>query len=202
MQANPYEVLGIKEGASQAEIKAAYREQVKKYHPDKHSDNPLQELAEEKLQEINEAYDILTKNPGYKHTGGASRGSSQGNSGAHTNMNSKNEFHEVRVHIDRGNIAAAERMLNNLAPNCGEWYFLKGILAQRKGWMDEAFRNLQTASSMEPSNFEYRQALNQMHGGAQQFRGGAYNRGYGSNNDQLCQLCAGLACLDCLCDCM
>ncbi|HAF60007.1 MAG TPA: molecular chaperone DnaJ, partial [Clostridiales bacterium UBA9856] len=52
---NPYEVLGIKEGASIEEIKAAYKEQVKKYHPDLHQDNPLYELAQEKLQEINEA---------------------------------------------------------------------------------------------------------------------------------------------------
>lgn len=57
---NPYEVLGIKQGASETEIKAAYRNLVKKYHPDKHQDNPLSELAEEKLREINEAYEMLT----------------------------------------------------------------------------------------------------------------------------------------------
>jgi molecular chaperone DnaJ len=200
MLENPYEVLGVKEGASQAEIKAAYREQVKKYHPDKHSDNPLQELAEEKLQEINEAYDILSKNPGYKHTGGGS--SSGRRQSGNSNMNNRNEFQEIRVNIDRGNIMAAEQMLNRLQPSSAEWYFLKGIVAQRKGWMDDAFRNIQTANAMEPSNFEYRQALNQMQGGAQQFRGNAYNRGYGSNNDDMCKICAGLACLDCMCDCM
>jgi molecular chaperone DnaJ len=58
---NPYEVLGIKPGASEEEIRAAYRELVKKYHPDKYVDNPLADLAEEKMQEINEAYDILVK---------------------------------------------------------------------------------------------------------------------------------------------
>ena len=49
---NPYEVLGIKPGASEEEIRAAYRELVKKYHPDKYIDNPLADLAEEKMQEI------------------------------------------------------------------------------------------------------------------------------------------------------
>ena len=58
---NPYEVLGIKEGASQEEIKSAYRKLVKKYHPDQYGDNPLKELAQEKLAEINAAYDTLTK---------------------------------------------------------------------------------------------------------------------------------------------
>ena len=58
---NPYEVLGVKEGASDEEIKKAYRELVKKYHPDKYVNNPLADLAAEKMKEINDAYDALTK---------------------------------------------------------------------------------------------------------------------------------------------
>ena len=61
---NPYEVLGLKEGASIEEVKKAYRELVKKYHPDRYRDNPLSDLAEEKLREINEAYDYIIKNVG------------------------------------------------------------------------------------------------------------------------------------------
>ena len=61
---NPYEVLGLKDGASIEEVKKAYRELVKKYHPDRYMDNPLSELAEEKLREINEAYDYIIKNTG------------------------------------------------------------------------------------------------------------------------------------------
>ena len=61
---NPYEVLGIKPSASQDEIKSAYRKLIKQYHPDKFSDNPLKNLAEEKMIEINKAYETLTKNSG------------------------------------------------------------------------------------------------------------------------------------------
>ena len=58
---NPYKVLGVSEDATQEEIRAAYLKLVKKYHPDKYTDNPLKELANEKLKEINEAYEMLTK---------------------------------------------------------------------------------------------------------------------------------------------
>ena len=51
-----YEVLGIQKGATDAEIKKAYRQMAKKYHPDvnKAAD------AEEKFKEINEAYEVLS----------------------------------------------------------------------------------------------------------------------------------------------
>ncbi len=69
---NPYEVLGVRQGASLDEIKSAYRELVKKYHPDKYKDNPLESLAQEKMQEINEAYDQIV-------SGRASQNTSQQN---------------------------------------------------------------------------------------------------------------------------
>jgi DnaJ domain len=56
---DPYEALGVRRGATQAEIRAAYRERVARYHPDKHRGNPLEELAEAKLVEINRAYRML-----------------------------------------------------------------------------------------------------------------------------------------------
>lgn len=61
---NPYEILGLKPGASQEEIKSAYRKLVKQYHPDQYVDNPLKDLAQEKLAEINKAYDMLKNDAG------------------------------------------------------------------------------------------------------------------------------------------
>lgn len=53
-----YEVLGLKKGASEAEIKSAYRKAALQWHPDKHPDD--KKAAEEKFKEINEAYQVLS----------------------------------------------------------------------------------------------------------------------------------------------
>jgi curved DNA-binding protein CbpA len=57
---DPYAVLGVGRNAGDAEIRAAYRELVARYHPDKHAGNPLEGLAAEKMAEINRAYEILS----------------------------------------------------------------------------------------------------------------------------------------------
>ena len=51
MIANPYEVLGVSPSASNDEVKRAYREMSRKYHPDSYVDNPLSGLAEEKFKD-------------------------------------------------------------------------------------------------------------------------------------------------------
>ena len=58
---DPYSVLGVSPNASDEEIKKAYRELARKYHPDNYQNNPLADLAEEKMKEINAAYEQITK---------------------------------------------------------------------------------------------------------------------------------------------
>ena len=73
---DPYKVLGVSPSASEEEIKRAYRELARKYHPDNYINNPLADLAQEKMQQINEAYDTIIK----QRQGGGSSYSSQGRS--------------------------------------------------------------------------------------------------------------------------
>ncbi len=193
---NPYEVLGIKEGASVEEIKAAYREQVKKYHPDKHQDNPLYELAEEKLREINEAYDLLMKNQGASggssYNGGTSYG---GNAGRNS------EFAQIRRDLDAGRLDQAEQALERSRNRCAEWFYLRGMVSLRRGWYDDALTNVQTAISMDPNNYEYNNAMNMLMRTTGNYRNAAYGRGYDSRSDEMCRMCQCLICLDCLTDC-
>ena len=58
---DPYQVLGVSPNASDEEIKDAYRKLVKKYHPDKFADSDLAELANEKMKDVNAAYDEIQK---------------------------------------------------------------------------------------------------------------------------------------------
>jgi preprotein translocase subunit Sec63 len=77
---DPFEVLGLERGATKDQIRAAYRELVVRYHPDKHRGNPLEELAAAKLIEINRAYEVLSddaQRAAYEGRGQASRAASE-----------------------------------------------------------------------------------------------------------------------------
>ena len=193
---NPYEILGVREGAGEEEIKAAYRELVKKYHPDKYEGNPLGDLAKEKMQEINEAYDFLMNKKGSK--GGAYGAPEWSGGGAQTSP----EYMDIRRAIDRGDIAYAEAALGRMGVKNGEWYFLHGMVNLRKGWYDQAVNEIQTAVSMEPSNMEYRNALNSVMNATGGYQQGGYQRGYDDTGRQLCQCLSCWCCTDALCNCI
>lgn len=196
---NPYEVLGVRQNASQDEIRAAYKELVKKYHPDRYQNNPLADLAQEKLQEINEAYDTLTKNGNGNYSNFNNNASYQ-STGTHQNTPTQ-EFMEIRRYLDLGNLSAAEQMLAQISNRNAEWFFLSGILSYRKGWYDDASSKIKTAVSMDPSNFEYQRALNSIMNAGQAYRNVSYGKGYSSNDDLLCKLFQCYVCTDCLCPC-
>ena len=186
---NYYEILGIKPGASKDEIRSAYKTLVKKYHPDQYANNPLSDLASEKLKEINEAYDALTKNS-------ASSGNSNYNrSYSSSNNNSNSDYQNIRLLIQQGRINQAEQLLNQNPAQTAEWNYLMGVVFLQKGWHDQGRQYLQRAVQMEPTNFEYRNTLNRIN--TQRHTA----RNYNSQNADMCNICGGLICADCLCEC-
>ena len=193
---DPYSVLGVSPSASDEEVKKAYRELARKYHPDNYQNNPLADLAEEKMKEINEAYDAITKQRagggGYQSSQSYGSSSSQGSYQSYSSANST--YAQVRSLINSGDLAGAERLLYGVNQRDGEWYFLSGSIAYRKGWMDEAMQNYSRAVQMEPNNMEYRQAYNIMQRGA----GGYRPAGYGGGMDAM-DCCTTMLCLNCLC---
>ena len=198
---NPYKVLGVNEGATNEEIRAAYLSLVKKYHPDKYTDPDMKQLANEKLKEINEAYDQLTKNPGKTASSGYS-GAAYG-AGGHGGSYSGPEadrFVRARSLINAGNLDGAKTILDSIQTRNAEWYYLYGIIYLRQGWYDKAREFLGRAYRTEPGNAEYAQAYNTL-----RYTGNPYSRprqstSYG--NCSACDICSGPMCADCCCECM
>ncbi len=197
---DPYEVLGVSRTASDSEIKTAYRDLVKKYHPDNYANNPLADLASEKMKEINEAYDAITKSRGagssYQSGGYQSGGNQSYSYGYQSGGSASSPYAQVRSYINANQLDAADSLLNTAPTRDGEWYYLKGTIAYRRGWLDEARQHYQTACAMVPSNFEYQNALRTVQGGYTPYRQTNYQR---SDMDEACNLCNALLCLNCLC---
>ena len=155
---DPYEVLGVSPDASDDEIKKAYRELARKYHPDNYQNNPLADLAEEKMKEINEAYDAITKTragggSSYSGSGTAQSGYGYGYSSGYQQQSrgsgGQQVYAQARQAVSMGDLDRAEQILQGAIQN-GEWYFLMGSIAYRRGWLDEARQNYQIAVRMEP----------------------------------------------------
>lgn len=187
-------MLGLKPGASEAEIKRAYRELVKKYHPDRYRDNPLAGLAEEKLREINEAYDFLTSRrqvDGDEAWQGRASYRSASGSG----------YARVRQSIDLGDLERAEELLRGLDPREAEWMYLKGLISLRKGWYDQAYQLFSQAAAAAPGNLEYRRAVEQMEAANREYQAAGWGRRQRQGMDP-CSVCTTLWCADCMCECL
>ncbi len=194
---DPYEVLGIPRSATQEQVKAAYRELAKKYHPDRFINSPLAENANKKMQEINEAYDaIISENKDN------SSYASQGYSGKY----SYNTFQQVKNLIQQNRLQEAEEALERMDRNFrdAQWYYLKGQINYKRGWTDQAYTYFSMAYKMNPSNAEYQHAYENM--SAQ--RSGGFRTAQGRNSHTSrngcdgCDICQGLICADCCCECM
>ena len=197
---DPYSVLGVSPSASDDEIKKAYRDLARKYHPDNYQDNPLADLAQEKMKAINEAYDAITKarsgggQTGYSDQGGYQSYGSQSSYQSYDSGYAET-YQRIRQAINTGNLTLADQLLASIPTREAEWYFLSGAVAYRRGWMDEAQRNYQMAASMEPGNAEYRQAMQLVRYGG----GGIYRQTGYQNGCDGCDICTALMCLNCLC---
>ena len=110
MVTNPYEVLGVSPNASNDEVKRAYRELSRKYHPDSYVNNPLADLAEEKFKEVQEAYDQIMKQResggGYSNAGSQSQSqysNTSYNYNNYNNYNNRNNNHRNNRNTDNNN---------------------------------------------------------------------------------------------------
>ncbi len=190
---DPYEILGVRHGATKEEIRDAYRELIKKYHPDKFRDNPdMKNLAEEKVKEINEAYNYLLD-----HVDDPSS-SSSGNG-------DQEIFAQVRQKIEANDLYGAEDLLVKVSDKSNpEWYFLSGLIYFRQGWYDKAENYLKYAHEARPENREYEEEYKRLLRSSRGFSAPMNNPNQGMGNEATTCLscCAALACMDICCHCI
>ncbi len=213
---DPYQVLGVSPSATDEQIKNAYRELARKYHPDNYANNPLADLAQEKMKEINEAYDQIQRQrkqqssragQGYSQGGYSQGGYSRGYAGQGGSSRGGSQFADIRQLLNANRVSDAEELLEGIPQSRrdAEWYFLRGRVFYVRGWLDQAYNYYVRANQMSPGNAEYQTALNQL---MWQRNTGRPAGGYGDyRNVQTggasgCDMCMGLICADTCCECM
>jgi molecular chaperone DnaJ len=190
---DPYEVLGLKRGASTEEVKSAYRKLAKKYHPDMNVNNPLQDLAEEKFKEIQWAYDEIMNG----NTSNAGYGYNYSGSGSSSNTG---DLYSARQYVNSGKFQEAANILRKTNIRNAEWNFLMGVCQVSLGYVNQGMQHVQTAVNMEPSNMEYQNYLNHIYNMQRSYQQRAYS--YGGRSSSSADCCTQLICADCLCECL
>ena len=172
---NPYDVLGIPQNADETELREAYRRLARAYEGDAR-----------RMRELDDAYDAIV----------LSRGQSRGQE-YRSQAGGQTEFGDILRQLQAGRFDDALTLLDGMPPGArtAQWHYLKGCAQRGRGWLEEAERNFEQAVRMEPDNAQYRAARDQS---ASDRKGTAREKG---GEDMCCKVCAGLACLDCLCDC-
>ena len=176
MIGDPYKVLGVSPDASDDEIKRAYRQLAKKYHPDLH---PGDQEAARKMQEINAAYEQI-KNPEKART--SSQGGQSGYGGygydpfggawqQHTQQQSGDNYQRAaEQYIRYRRFAEAQNALNNASQKDARWYYLCALANDGLGNRATALEHIKRAVSMEPDNYEYLQILSILERGESAYR--------------------------------
>lgn len=205
---DPYQVLGVSRGASDEEIKKAYRNLSRKYHPDANINNPNKEAAEEKFKMVQQAYDQIMKEKemgsagGYGSYGGFGSGFG-GYQSRQSGGSSEYESHmrAAANYIQSRHFKEALNVLNAMQGRNAMWYYYSAIANNGAGNNVIALEHAKQASAMEPGNFQYRQLVQQLEGGGTWYRdmqGPFYE--YSSGSSDICmKICIANMICNCCC---
>ena len=159
--------------------------------------NPSSQEAKAKMAELDRAYDEIIMS----RSGSSYSTQSSYSDASYKSYTAPSDFSDIRDKIRSGRLDDAQILLDGV-PESGrtaEWYFLKGNVQQRKGWLEEAYGNFAAACRLEPSNREYKAAFDNM----QNSRSGGYRTVRNEKRGgSFCDVCSALICADCCCECM
>lgn len=199
---DPYQTLGVPRGASDEEIKKAYRNLSRKYHPDANVNNPNKAQAEEKFKQVQQAYDQVMKER-ERGTSGASYGdfgfggyqSRQGNGSSEY----ENYIRAAANYIQSRHYTEALNVLNSMSERNALWYYYSAIANHGAGNNVMAVEHAKKAAELEPGNFQYRQLVQQLEGGGTWYRD--MQRPYYEYSSDGSDFCMKLCIANMICNC-
>lgn len=228
---DPYKVLGVAPGATDEEVKKAYRKLSRIYHPDANINNADSAKAEEKFKQVQEAYKQIMHEREYGSQGtygqtgsgygqggyGGYGGNSYGGFGGfedffggfgqqRTSSSSNDritlELNAAENYINNRCYTEAMNVLNNISERNGRWYYLHAMANAGLGNNVSALEDARKAVQMEPGNALYRRLLNNLENGGQWYQSQGTGYGYGGRTrSSSSNCCWDIICLNCLCNC-
>lgn len=205
---DPYRILGISPDASDDEIKKAYRNMAKKYHPDVNNGSPE---AEQRMKEVNEAYSSIMK----MRKEGASYGYSQGGAGYGGYGNyggygqnqgygysTSPQMQAARNYIHAGHFQEALYLLEQMTERSAEWYYLCGEANLGLGNRVAALNYARQAVSLNPNNLEYRALLSRLEGSSHFYQTSGAEHGFTIPTFLCGNPCLSCCLLNSLCNCL
>ena len=205
---DPYKVLEIDRNAADDEVKKAYRDMCRKYHPDK---NPGNKAAEEMFKIVQEAYSQIMderKNGGYStsasygYTGGFGHNSGQSQYYYSGTSENATRYQAAANYINNGYFKEAFNLLMNMTDRDAMWYYLSALANAGLGNNYMSVQQARTAAAMEPDNVMYQELLRRVSSGEMRYNSWqqGMNAGPGMDGDFCARLCACNICLNLCCD--
>lgn len=140
------EILGLSEGATKEEVKAAYEALREKYLEERFMDGEVGNNAAKMLTQIEIAYNEIINE--LSENAAAEDGDSS--------------FAQVEELIKQGNISEAQRMLDGFNERGARWHYLQSVVFYRKNWINESKKQLEIAIQLEPENEKYKETYKKL----------------------------------------
>lgn len=184
---DPYQILGVSRNANDDEIKKAYRNLSRKYHPDANINNPDKDFAEAKFKEIQQAYQQIIRD---KESG--SNSSSYGSSyesedpfggfgsfwgspfesGSYRQSSASSTDNEEDLHlraaanyINSMHYREALNVLGSIKERSDKWYYYSALANSGLGNNVIALEHAKTAYQMNPNDMQYQVLLQRLQNG-------------------------------------
>ena len=195
---NPYNVLGISPGATDEEIKKAYRTLSRKYHPDANVNNPNREQAEERFKEIQQAYNQIMQEKQQGGSGFNGYGSARFG-GCSSQTQDSPQMQAAANYLANRCYQEAMNVLNNISDHSARWYYFCAVAHAGLGNNVTARECAEQAVRLEPSNIEYRQLMQQLNYGGTWYS--SMGEDYGRPYDSFNRFCMSMVLMNMCCTC-